>query len=299
MHSTYMRILSRWVSIACAVILTMVQSLTALGWHAHHLPGSAVALALAGGGAALPENFALTLVNPAHVWGLEGEAVEFGGFRMFGDLRGYGLRWQHPWRGKPSQLIFRSLSEDDLELRSDIPTAEPLAYFSTRLLSATFLRGWRLGTNNIGLGLTLAYQRTFEYSARGIWLSIGCQGEPLPWLRYSFAVNNLGAAEALNQERDGVAMRLGAGIAVRTPLAGSYLSLDLWFDEQQDLIPYLTWQSSGEVLRFMAGVRWEGDIYLAAAGIQLIHQRWVVSYAYGYEDRSLGQPQMLSLSRQL
>lgn len=285
--------------IACLGSFIMVQSLLALGWRAYHLPGSATALALVGGGAALPGNIALTLVNPAHVWGLEGEAVEFGGLRMFGDLRGYDLKWQHPWRGKPAQLVLRSLSEDDLELRGEVPTAEPLAYFSTRLLSATFLRGWRLGTNNLGLGLTLAYQRTFEYSARGIWLSAGFQGEPLPWLRYSFAVNNLGIGEALNQERDAVAMRVGAGIALRTPLAGSYLSLDLWLDDQQDLIPYVAWQSSGEVLQFLAGVRWEGDVYLVAAGIQLTHQRWAVSYAYGYEDRSLGQPQMLSLSRQL
>ncbi len=299
MHPAADRVILRWALIAWLSTLMMVQSLSALGWRAYHLPGSATALALVGGGAALPGNISLTLVNPAHVWGLEGEAVEFGGLRMFGNLRGYDLRWQHPWRGKPAQLILRSLSEDDLELRGEVPTAEPLAYFSTHLLSATFLRGWRLGTNDLGLGLTLAYQRTFEYSARGVWLSIGCQGELLPWLRYSFTVNNLGIGETLNRKRDEVATRMGAGLAIRTPLAGSYLSLDLWLDDQQDLIPYLAWQSSGEVLRFLAGVRWKEDVYLVAAGIQLIHQRWAVSYAYGYEDQSLGQPQMLSLSRQL
>ncbi len=299
MHPAADRVIPRWALIAWLSTLMMMQSLSALGWRAYHLPGSATALALVGGGAALPGNISLTLVNPAHVWGLEGEAVEFGGLRMFGNLRGYDLRWQHSWRGKPVQLILRSLSEDDLELRGEVPTAEPLAYFSTHLLSATFLRGWRLGTNDLGLGLTLAYQRTFEYSARGVWLSIGCQGELLPWLRYSFTVNNLGIGETLNRKRDEVATRMGAGLAIRTPLAGSYLSLDLWLDDQQDLIPYLAWQSSGEVLRFLAGVRWKEDVYLVATGIQLIHQRWAVSYAYGYEDQSLGQPQMLSLSRQL
>lgn len=279
--------------------LASVQSLSALGWRAHHLPGSATALALAGGGAAIPGNMTLTTVNPAHVWGLEGEAVEFGGLSMFGDLTGYGLKWQVPWRARPTQLILRSMAEDDLELRDETPTAEPLAYFSARLLSATFLRGWRLGATNLGLGITFAYQRTYEYSARGLWLSAGWQGEPLPWLRWSLTVNNLGVGEALNRERDPVALRAGAGVAVKTPLGGSYLSLDLWLDDRHGLIPCLAWQGSGEVLRFLAGIRWETGAPLLAAGFQLTYHRWAVSYAFGYQDRTLGQPHMLSLCRRL
>ena len=279
--------------------LALTQSLSALGWRAHHLPGSATALALAGGGAALPGNMTLATLNPAHVWGLEGEAVEFGYLRMFGDLAGYGVKWQTAWRARPMQLVLRSTVEEDLELRNDVPTAEPLAYFSARLLSATLLRGWRLGTTNLGLGITFAYQRMYEYSARGLWLSAGWQGEPLPWLRWSLTINNLGLGEALYHERDPVALRAGAGLAVKTPLRGSYLSLDLWLDEQQGLVPCLAWQGSGQVIRLSAGIRWEAGAPLLAAGFQLSYHRWVISYAYGYQDRALGKPYMLSLSRQL
>ncbi|MBA7625022.1 hypothetical protein ES703_32443 [subsurface metagenome] len=279
--------------------LVLTQPLSALGWRAYHLPGSAVALALAGGGAALPGDMTLATVSPAHVWGLEGEAVEFGYLKMFGDLKSYGVKWQTLWRARPMQLVLRSIVEEDLELRNDVPTAEPLAYFSARLLSATLLRGWRLGTTNLGLGITFAYQRMYEYSARGLWLSAGWQGEPLPWLRWSLTLNNLGLGEALYRERDPVALRAGAGVAVKTPLRGSYLSLDLWLDEQQGLVPCLAWQSSGKVVRFIAGARWRTGIPLLAAGFQLTYHRWVVSYAYGYQDRALGQPYMLSLSRRL
>ncbi len=241
----------------------------------------------------------LATVSPAHVWGLEGEAVEFGYLRMFGDLAGYGVKWQTAWRARPMQLVLRSTVEEDLELRNDAPTAEPLAYFSARLLSATLLRGWRLGTTNLGLGITFAYQRMYEYSARGLWLSAGWQGEPLPWLRWSLTLNNLGLGEALYHERDPVALRAGAGLAVKTPLRGSYLSLDLWFDEQQGLDPCQAWKGSGQVMRLIAGIRWEAGAPLLAAGFQLTYHRWVVSYASGYQDRALGQPYMLSLSRWL
>ncbi|UCH62380.1 MAG: hypothetical protein JSU77_11330 [Fidelibacterota bacterium] len=279
--------------------LTLTQSLSALGWRANHLPSSAVALALAGGGTALPGNMTLATVNPAHVWGLEGETVEFGYLRMFGDLRGYGVKWHTLWRARPMQLVLRSTVEEDLEVRNDVPTAEPLAYFSARLLSATLLRGWRLGTTNLGFGITFAHQRMYEYSARGLWLSAGWQGEPLPWLRWSFTLNNLGLGEALFRKRDPVAMRTGVGMAVKTPLRGSYLSLDLWLDRQQGLVPCLAWQGSGQIVRFIAGARWKTGIPLMTAGFQLTYHRWIISYAYGYQDRALGQPYMLSLSRWL
>jgi len=285
-----------------AAILTgllAVQPLSALGWRASHLPGSATALALAGGGAALPSDITLATVSPVHVWGLEGEALEFGYLRMFGDLTGYGVKWQSSWRAKPIQLIFRSMAEDEIELRGDVPTAEPLAFFSARLLSASLVRGWRLGASHLGLGLTFAYQRIFEYAARGLWLSAGWQGEPLPWLRWSLTVNNLGMGEALYRKRDPVAFRAGAGLAIKTPLLGSYLSLDLWLDEQQGMVPCLGWHGSGRIVRLIAGLRWGTDAPLLTAGFQLSYHRWAVSYAYGYQDHALGQPHMVSLSRRL
>ena len=289
----------RRVLIALFIGLAAVQSLPALGWRAYHLPGSATALALAGGGMALPGDLALTTVSPVHVWGLEGKAVEFGYLRMFGDLAGYGVKWQSTWRSRPVQLILRSMAEEEIELRGSVPTAEPLALFSARLLSATLLRGWRLGATNLGLGITFAYQRVFTYAARGLWLSAGWQGEPLPWLRWSITVNNLGVGEALYRERDPVALRAGAGVAVRTPLRGSYLSLDLWLDEYQGLVPSLGFRGSGQVVEIIAGVRWDRGAPLLAAGIRVAYHRWSVAYAYSYQSRALGQPHMLSVSRRL
>ncbi|MEE9162733.1 MAG: hypothetical protein V3U35_07145, partial [Candidatus Neomarinimicrobiota bacterium] len=127
------------------MVLALVQPGAALGWRASLLPSSATALALAGGGRALPGTVGLSLVSPAHLWGARGEQVEFGYLRMFGDLAGFGIRWHGDWRQRPVQLVLRSLVEDNLELRGEVPTADPLAFFSARLLSATLMRGWQLG----------------------------------------------------------------------------------------------------------------------------------------------------------
>lgn len=292
-------ILRSHIPVAILLSLMAVQSSWALGWRASYLPGSATALALGGGGAAHPYNIALTMANPAHVWGLEGEALEFGYLRMFGDLKGYSLRWHRTMKERPLQLVLQSRVEDEIELRNDVPTAQPLAYFSARLMTASIIRGWQLGGIRIGASLTGAYQRIFEYSAWGTWISAGCQGEPLPWLRWSLTVSNLGMATALNVDSESVIPRLGAALAIKTPLQNSYLSIDLWEDEFQGFVPALAWRNSGSALNLAAGVRWENDTPLITAGFDFSYRRWTIAYAYGYQETTLGQPHLLSLGRNL
>ena len=177
------RVGRRLAGMALLLCLLSDPSLKALGWRANYLPASATALSLAGGGRALPSAITLTTVNPAHVWGERREAVEYGYLRMFGDLAGHTLRWHGPWRTKPLQLVLRSMVEDGIELRGEVPTADPLAYFSARMLSATILRGWTVGATQLGLATTFAYQRIFNYAASGLWLSAGLRGDHLPGLR--------------------------------------------------------------------------------------------------------------------
>ena len=279
--------------------LVAVPSLAGLGWRTSYLPASATAMSLAGGGMALPRDIALTTVNPAHIWGANRETVEYGYLRMFGDLAGHTLRWHGPWRSKPLQLILRSLAEDGLELRGETPTSEPLAYFSARMLSVTLSRGWMLGATRIGISTTLAYQRIFNYAARGVWLSAGWQGAVTPWLRWGLMVSNLGVGERLANERESVGVRAGAGLAVKTPWPGGELTLDMLVDEDQGLLPSLGWQGAGQIFSLMAGIRWLTGAPLMATGFRFRYHRWSVSYAYSYQDRTLGQPQMLTLSRRL
>ena len=282
------------------VVLALAQSLSALGWRANYLPASASALALSGGGRALPGSATLSMVNPAHLWGSRAEELELGYLRMFGGLVGYGIRWHGASRDRPTELMLRSLVEDDLELRSTVPTAEPLALFSARMLSATLMRGWPLGNTRLGLGLTVAYQRVFEYAGRGVWLSAGWQGELLPWLRWGLTVSSLGLGETLVPGgKAEVLQAAGAGLAIKTPLWGSYLALDLAWEPDRGAVPTVAWQTTGSILQLALSIRWGGDAPLLAAGFQWEYRRWVVAYAYAYQSSALGQPHMITLKRRL
>jgi hypothetical protein len=239
------------------------------------------------------------MANPAHVWGQNSEVLEVGYLRMFGDLKGYSLRWHRIVKERPLQLVLQSRVEDDIELRGDVPTAQPLGYFSARLMTASMVRGWQLGAIRMGVTLTGAYQRIFEYSAWGAWLSTGCQGEPLPWLRWSLTVSNVGVATSLNAESESINPRLGAALAIRTPLQDSYLSIDLWADEVHRIMPALSLRGAAGALNLAAGLRWENDAPLFTVGFDINYRQWNIAYAYGYQENTLGQPSLLSLGRNL
>ena len=277
--------------------LVLWQPLEALGWRAGYLPGSALVLALAGGGLAVPADLELTTVNPAHLLGSQGQSFEYGYLRMFGGLGGHTLRWQGQPYGKPTQLGLRSLSEDRLELRGDIPTAEPLAYFGAHLVTVTLRRGYRLGSTSLGLGLTGAYQRIFHYSARGLWLTAGWRGSFSPALSWGLAAHNLGYGQALNAEAEATGARLGAGLAYQAAFMASTIGVDLWYDGRYGAWPVLSWQAGGQILRLYAGLRWIPGAVLVSAGFRLTHHRWSLTYAVGFQEAALGLPQMLTVGR--
>ncbi len=273
--------------------------LGALGWQASQLPGSAVALALAGGGLAVPADIGLSAVNPAHLFGRERETLEYGYLRMFADLGGHTIRWHGLLRGAPTQLSLRSLADDDLELRSEIPTAEPLAYFGARLLTISVLRGYKLGATRLGVQLTGAYQRIFTYSASALWLSAGWRGSFSPALSWGLTVRNLGFGEALQTARESPVGRLGAGLALNTNLFNSTLGVDLWYDGRYGAWPVVTWQGGTRAFRLYTGLRIIPEGRLLSAGFRFSHRRWTLAYAVGYQEAALGLPQMLTVERQL
>ncbi|MEE9161693.1 MAG: hypothetical protein V3U35_01860, partial [Candidatus Neomarinimicrobiota bacterium] len=137
-------------------------------------------------------------------------------------------------------------------------------------------------------------------SARGLWMSAGWQGEPLPWLRWGLSISHLGVGETLTTGGDPEYLRAaGAGVAVRTPLWGSYISVDMAWEAQGGMVPTVAWQGAGPVLNLAVSIRWEGDAPLLAAGFDWRYGRWHIAYAYAYQSRALGQPNMITVGRRL
>ena len=64
-------------------------------------------------------------------------------------------------------------------------------------------------------------------------------------------------------------LRVGAGLAARTPVLNGMATFDVIVDEYQGLLPSLGWHGLGQVFRLTAGVRWVTGAPLLATGFVL------------------------------
>ena len=277
--------------------VTSSDPLLALGWRASLLAASPAALAFAGGGIGWWPNPALIDINPAHVWGIESESVGYGHLRMFGDLRGSVVTWQGRYRGSPMQLRLRTLSEDGIELRGDIPTTEPLGLISARLMSATITRGRRLLGGQLGISVTGAYQRIYYFDARGLWLSAGWSRQLSDRLSWGAAITRIGLGEGLGSSTfSTLPWKAGAGVVLFSPLFGR-LGIDVNYDADIGAAPAVGWESGGGIWVAQAGVQAVGDEYRLAFGLGIELSNWSAGYALSYQNSALGLPQMFQASR--
>ena len=282
------------------ILLTAVLPLHALGWRGSYLAASPFALALAGGGTAWIADGNLIQINPAHIWGVDGESLGYGSLRMFGSLGGNVLTWQGALRGRPTQIRLRALAEDDIELRGEVPTAEPLGTFGARLIEAELSRGWKLGTLQFGISLTAAYQRIFEYSGRGAWLSAGLLGNLGSRLNWGLALLHLGVGEGQGSRSFKLQpWQVSGGVMFKlSPLLGQ-IGMDVGLNSRSNVTPGVFWATGAEAWQVRLGLRQVvGEVRLGF-GFSLAHERWRVAYAYSYQGASLGQPQMIQVSRRL
>lgn len=279
------------------VLLVSAKPLSGSGWRTGYLPSSSVSIGLAGGGIALPAQISLSQVNVAHIRGIDGEYLEYSNLRMFAGLGGNSIRWRLPNNDYPTMVHIGSISDDDIELR-DGPSSEPLGYFGVRLITAAVARSFAVGGGFIGISITGAYQQIYIYSARSAWLSLGWQQQLTPWLRVGASIRNLGFSEPMNTAEESLKPQAGLGIALKLPWADSWISGDALYEQisavESVITPIIALQSGIDNLKFYVGLRIAPHETLYTAGVQLSHKQWVAGYGYGYQNGTLGNPQMVS-----
>lgn len=259
-----------------------------------------MSLAIAGAGLAWSPDGSLVEINPAHVWGVGSEELGYGYLRMFGGLAGHTLTWQGHWRGAPSQLRMRTLIEKEIELRGDIPTAEPLGLFSARLMTVQLTRGWQLGLTQVGISVGAGYQRMYQYDGRGFWFSAGWQGALGSRIRWGLALSNVGLGESLVSDQLAVLpWRGGGGIALSLGRKLGTLAADMVIDSRRGSLRSIAWQSGGEGWQALLGIQQSSSGLRFGAGFQFSKGAWQIGYASSYQASGLGQPQMVQLSRRL
>lgn len=196
-------------------------------------------------------------------------------------------------------LDLRYVALNDLELRSDRPTDDPLAVFGA---TAITLDGSYSRQTKIGLIVTkLRYisMQLLDESATGFAMDIGLQHSINEKFNVGFSLLNLGSMSELYKETPRLPVRIIAGSSYLFQINNidNLLFVAL---EKSSIVEGIIFRI-GEVanwnkLQFLFGTQFSKDVASISGGIRIRLGVYDIKYGIQFGSQSLGVPQMLDIS---
>ncbi len=200
--------------------------------------------------------------------------------------------------GGTAGFEFRYVALNDLELRLDRPTDDPLSVFGATAiaLDGNYCRQTKIGL--LSTKLRYISMQLLDESATGFAMDIGLQHDVSDKLNVGFSLLNLGSMSELYKEKPQLPVRLIAG--------SSYL----FNINNIDNILYLALEKSsitegiifrvGEIanwnkLQFLIGTQFSKEVASISGGIGIRLGAYGIKYGIQFGSQSLGIPQMLDM----
>ena len=200
--------------------------------------------------------------------------------------------------GGTAGFEFRYVALNDLELRSDRPTDDPLSVFGA---TAIALDGNYSKQTKIGLLSTkLRYisMQLLDESATGFAMDIGLQHNVSDKLNVGFTLLNLGSMSELYKETPKLPVRMIAGSSYGFTLNGIDNSFFVAVEKSSIVNGIIL--RVGEItywnkLQFIIGTQFSKEIASISGGIGIRLGAYGIKYGIQFGSQSLGIPQMLDM----
>jgi len=270
-------------------LLTIILFLTlnlsyAIGLKALVIPNSAEMIALSSTGIAGNID---SEINPASMKMIQ-PYVGFSNNQWFGDLTGSKITYF--WRDN-SLISFESLGLDDIELRDDVPTDDPVGYTEAKWLALYIAQDINLekilpftSTIDLGYKLKLNYSKLHTDKYHGYTLDIGFKKHINDQFVLGGTIQNIGK-EYMGSSYVTIDPRIGFGVSYEFKLASWGTSA---LNDRNSID-----KTTGDLSLFLyTDILYEDDkmIYKFAAktGFPYINIMFGSSYSEGYKDFSYG-----------
>ena len=201
--------------------------------------------------------------------------------------------------GGTAGFNIRYVALNDLELRSDRPTDDPVSVFGATAFAfdGNYIRQTKIGL--LSTKLRYISMQLFDETATGFAMDIGLQHNVNDRLNVGITLLNLGSMSELNVEKPKLPVRM---------IVGS--SYDFTFNEIDNSLFIALEKSSivegiilrvGEVtnwnkLQFLIGAQFSKEVASIAGGIGIKLGAYNIKYGIQFGSQSLGIPQMLDIS---
>jgi hypothetical protein len=213
-------------------------------------------------------------------------------------VQSVGFRWKGQIKNGSGGINIRYVGMDDIELRPNKPTSEPLAHYAAYGSSIGGVYSWQKSAFRLGVGVKRVDIQIYEKKSSGTAIDFGLEWDAAENIRIRFSALNLGKMGKLVSESPQLPQRIIGSLAYERNQYAVFAAV-----ESNSIV-------KDPILYGGANSRYKNLIYgftaMTSKGVKSISggagiQFGIYSITYGFQwgDQHLGMPQMMDIAIRL
>ena len=243
--------------------------------------------------------FQTPLLNPAFLNTFNrSPEMSFAYGKWFADSENISLNWSGQVRSTSAGLIMRYIGINDIELRGDVPSSQPLGYYGAYGVSAKTLASFQSSKFRYGVALQVISIQLYQESSTGIAGDFGMSWLINESLTLSGSLLNFGKMNILYEQKPTLPQRAIGLINYKRTKSDLFASIE--FNELiKNPIFFFGSTARKDNLSLGATLMMNDATYSLSTGAGFSVGRYTFSYALQYGNQEIGVPQMFDISLRL
>ena len=218
--------------------------------------------------------------------------------KWFGETENLSFNWQGKIRSNNAGIAMRYVGINDMELRGNTPTSEPLGYYGAYGVATKAITSFSKGNLNYGFALQLISMQIYQDASTGFAADLGISWQVNEKINLAASVINAGKMNAFRNERPVLPARLNGILSYKINSTDIFLSV-----ETNELIeePIYSIGSAFKIdnIFFGATAMMNDNLKMISSGIGINLGSYSFSYGFQFGNQDIGFPQIIDISFRL
>jgi hypothetical protein len=213
-------------------------------------------------------------------------------------VQSIGFKWRGEIRNNSNGLDINYVGLNNIELRSNKPTSQPLGYYSAYGISARGLTSWVRGPFRFGAAFQLINLQIYQDSSTGYAFDFGSSWSINKYIDFTISALNIGKMDKLKEVAPELPQRLLSSVSITQSKSSLYAALES-NSMLKDPLFYFGANSQYKNLIFGGTVISSKETKSISGGLGFLIGVYTIRYGFQWGNQHLGMPQMLDLSIRL
>ena len=237
--------------------------------------------------------------NPSFLNTLENSPeLSFAYGKWFGETENSSFEWQGKIRSQSTGISMRYVGINDIELRDNRPSSDPLGYYGAYGMSTKVGSSFSRGNIKYGFALQMISMQIYQHESSGFAADLGISWQVSEKINLASSIVNFGQMNSFKNEKPVLPARFTNIFSYKLNRADIFVSY-----ESNELIEKPIY-SIGSAFRidnvfFGATAMVNGGSKMIASGIGVNLGSYSFSYGFQYGNQDIGFPQIIDISFRL